>query len=350
MRTFVYRSIAAIALLACAALPARGADTSAPGVAAWFSEAQFLLDNDMLARTDRYYTNGFKIGGAVKLGDIWSPLRIPGNVALGIARPDPGLEVFGGIFLGQNMYTPKNIGESRPQPFDRPWAGWMYLGTVLQVVQPDGKVLDSVEFDIGMVGPASLAEQVQRNWHALIGAPEPRGWGNQLRNEPGFLLAYMHKRKVGTTRFDIIPHAGVTLGTVLTLARVGGIARFGHNLSGFGPDRIEPSGALLQNTRASIQPGGRPQWEYYGFVGADARYVAHNVFLDGTVFRDSPSVDKRHYVRDLSVGVSLRYRAWRVGFTRVHRSEEFTTPLAGAGGQSFFAFSLSYEPDPPAPK
>ena len=173
MRTPVYRFIAAIVLLACVALPARAASPIAPEVSAWFSEAQFLIDNDMLASTDRYYTNGFKFGGAVKLDNIWSLLRVPGNVALGITRPDPGLEVFGGLFLGQNMYTPKRITDPSPQPFDRPWAGWLYLATVLQVVQPDGKVLDSVEFDIGMVGPASLAEHVQKGWHELIGAPEP---------------------------------------------------------------------------------------------------------------------------------------------------------------------------------
>jgi hypothetical protein len=336
-----------MALLAGTAFPACADETPGADVAAWFSEAQFLLDNDTWAKTDRYYTNGFKFGGAVNLGNIWQPLRVPGNIALGFTRPKQGSEVFGGIFVGQNLYTPKQIGEERPQPFDRPWAAWLYLGTVLQVVQPDGKVLDSVEFDVGMVGPAALGEEVQTKVHEIVGAPIPRGWHNQLPNEPGFLIAYLHKRKLGTTSVDVVPHAGVTLGTVLTLARVGGVARFGRNLSGFGPDRIEPSGALLQNTRLSVQPGGRPPWEYYAFAGADLRYVAHNIFLDGTVFRDSPSVEKRHYVHDLSVGVSMRYRAFRFTLSRVHRSEEFTTRLGGSGGQSFYGLSLAYEPGPP---
>jgi len=321
------------------------AATSAANFAVWFSEAQFLLDNDTWAKTDRYYTSGLKFGGAVQLRKIPEALLAPGGLALGLTRPQQ--DAFAGIFVGQNIYTPKEIGNPRAQPFDRPWAAWLYLGTVLQIVQPDGRVLDSVEFDIGVVGPAALGEEVQTKAHELSGAPTPRGWHHQLRNERGFLIASLHKRKRGPDTADLIPHVGATLGTVLTLARAGGIARFGRNLSGFGPDRIEPGGALLQNTRRSIDERARPSWEYYVFAGADLRYVARNIFLDGTVFRDSPSVDKRHYVHDLSAGISLRYRAFRFTLSRVYRSEEFTTPAGGGGRQSFYALSLAYEPDPP---
>jgi len=345
-----HRIIAILVFLAAWAVPAQAAEAPAPSIGAWFSEAQFLLDNDTWAKTDRYYTSGFKFGGAVHLRNIWQPLQAPGNAALALIRPDPKAETFGGIFVGQNLYTPKEIGETRPQPFDRPWAAWLYLGTVLQVVRRDGKVLDSVEFDIGMVGPAALGEDVQTTVHEIVGAPTPRGWHNQLPNEPGFLVAYVHKRKLGNEHADLIPHAGATLGTVLTLARAGGTARLGRNLSGFGPDRIEPSGALLQNTRVSVQSGARPAWEYYAFAGADFRYVAHNIFLDGTVFRDSPSVEKKRFVRDISAGVSVRYRAFRFTLSRVHRSEEFTTPLGGSGRQAFFGLSLAYEPEPPGPR
>ena len=333
-------------LLAGFAAPARAANSAAEDVKAWFSEAQFLIDNDTWAKTDRYYTNGFKFGGAAHLGGIF---RLPAAAALRITRPTEEPDAFGGVFVGQNMYTPKLISVVEPQPFDRPWAAWLYIGTLLQVVQPNGKVLDSVEFDIGMVGPAALGEEIQTKVHELVGASKPRGWHNQLPNEPGFLLAYLHKRKYGTSDVDVIPHAGLTLGTVLTLARAGGTVRLGRNLSGFGPDRIEPGGALLQNTRAHLDKAGRPSWEYYVFAGADLRFVAYNIFLDGTVFRDSPSVERRPYVHDLSFGVSMRYRAFRMTLSHVQRSEEFSTALGGGGKQSFYALSLAYEPAPPSP-
>ena len=347
-RRVLTHCILAVALLAFMQPRARGVDTPPPDLRAWFSEAQLLFDNDTWAKTDRYYTNGFKFGGAVHLGNIWGPLRAPAAAVFGLRHREQRPEALGGIFIGQNMYTPRQIGDPRPQPFDRPWAAWLYLGTVLQIVQPNEEALDSVEFDIGMVGPAALGKEVQTKVHEIFGARTPRGWHNQIPNEPGFLIAYVHKEKVGNDTVDVVPHAGVTLGTVLTLARVGATARFGRNLTGFGPDRIEPSGALLQNTRSSAQRQARPPLEYYAFAAADLRYVAYNIFLDGTVFRDSPSVDKRHYVHDLSAGVSMRYGAFRFTIARVHRSEEFTTPLGGGGSQSFYALGLAYEPGPPA--
>ena len=61
-----------------------------------------------------------------------------------------------------------------------------------------GNKLDTVEIDVGMVGPAALGEPIQTKWHQLIGSPQPRGWGNQIPNEPAFLVSYLHKQKIST--------------------------------------------------------------------------------------------------------------------------------------------------------
>jgi hypothetical protein len=38
---------------------------------------------------------------------------------------------------------------------------------------------------VGVVGPASFAEQTQKRIHEIVNADEPRGWNTQLKNEPG---------------------------------------------------------------------------------------------------------------------------------------------------------------------
>lgn len=309
----------------------------------WVSEAQLLWENDTFAGSDRYYTNGIKFGGAVRVPEqILAPLKIPAEAAFSLMRGKPAAHA--GLFVGQNMYTPRRIGIAQPQPFDRPWAGWLYVGTVLQAAS--SRALHTVEFDVGMIGPASLAEKTQTRMHDLAGVPEPLGWSNQLRNEPGFLIAWLHKQRYGTDTIELLPHAGVTLGTVQTLARTGAMARIGRNMTGFGPDRIDPGAALLQNTRRASD-GPRSPLEYYAFAGADVRYVAHNVFLDGSLFRSSPGVEKRNYVYDLSAGLSLRWHAFRVTFSRIHRSDEFTTPSGSQGKQTFYALSLGWEGSEP---
>lgn len=304
-------------------------------------ELQLFIENDTWAGTDRYYTNGIKFGAGAHVGALKNLLTASSPWMLdffSLSRSPPEF----GLFVGQNMYTPKSITVSTPQPLDRPWAAWLYLGGVVQRVR--GSHLDTTEIDIGMVGPAALGEAIQSRWHKLIGAPQPLGWHNQIPNEPAFLIAYLHKRKIelGTEHVEVVPHIGATLGTVMTLARAGGIIRVGQNMTGYGPDSIEPGGAMLQNTRRA-EEAKRQAFEWYGFAGADFRLVAHNIFLDGTVFHHSPGVSRNRIVHDLTGGLVARYRHVRFSLTRIRRSEEFAAPPGGGGAQVFHSINIGIE-------
>ena len=322
-------------------------------------QLQLFIENDKWRRTDQHYTNGLKAGVGIARESVPFVRAYEGLIYEVLGRPE---QLYYGLFLGQNMYTPKNISDSNPQPFDRPWAGWTYVGLVTQRVAKGAEtsrahdVLDTVEFDIGTVGPSSHAEDVQIAWHQMIDSPRPQGWANQIPNEVAFLASYLHKRRYAYSRhetgFDFIPHVGASLGTVMTFARAGGIVRYGFNKTGFGPDTIEPGGAMLQGTRSRYGDDGRKcdlrvfgsvGCEWYVFGGLDMRLVGYNIFLDGTVFRDSPSVDRVPFVYDVLVGLSVRAGAFRASLTRVSRSEEFTTPRGGGGRQGFHSISLGLE-------
>lgn len=335
-RVLVFRLVFLLTLFASMA-PATRAQSRLPEG----SEFQLFIENDLLARTDRYYTNGIKFGG----GAPFEILQLPATELLRQLAPEGGGKVHLGLFLGQNLYTPKSIRLSQPQPLDRPWAAWLYLGGVAQ--RAKGNRLDTVEIDLGLVGPSALGREVQTAWHKLIGAPQPMGWHNQIPNEPAFLVSYLAKSKHAWSRpgidLELIPHGGVTLGTVMTLARAGGILRLGRHMTGFGPDTIEPGGAMLQNMRRDIEPGRARDIEWYVFAGLDHRLIAHNIFLDGAVFRDSPGVRRRPHVYDITAGVSLRFDTVRFSLTRVRRSEEFFTAASTGGRQTFDSVNLGIE-------
>lgn len=306
-------------------------------------ELQLYIENDSVGKgTDRYYTNGIKLGGGINADLLIDHLlQTPARNALERISDHLG-EVHVGFFLGQNLYTPRRITTAQPQPFDRPWAAWLYVGGVAQSVL--GNRLQTVELDLGVIGPAAFGKPVQTEWHKLVDADHPQGWGNQLRNEPGVLLAYLEKWRYGpTTGVQAVPHFGATVGNVMTLVRAGGIVRVGQNMSGFGPDTIEPGGAMLQRTRMTDSQsldGGR---EWYLFAGVDARLVGRNIFLDGNTFRDSPSVDRHVFVHDFKAGISIRIAPMRVSLTHVRRSPEFTTPLGSSGIQRFQSLNVSWE-------
>jgi lipid A 3-O-deacylase len=329
-----------LALIALLAGPAHAIETQAPPIDLRGSEIQIFIENDSFGSSDQYYTNGIKIGGGIPADKVSRFFTLPPNALLD-AITDGASNHFG-LFIGQNMYTPRDITIATPQPNDRPWAAWLYVGAVAQSVKDDR--LHTVEFDLGVVGPPALGRQVQTASHNLVDAPEPQGWANQIRTEPGFLLTYLHKRRYGdSSGVQLVPHIGATVGTIATFARAGALIRAGQNMTGFGPDGIEPGGAMLKNTRRQQDEGRARPYEWFVFAGADGRLMGHNTSLDGSLFRSGPGVATRDFVYDLLFGASMRIDALRVSITKIKRSEEFYTPLGGGGKQQFYSVNIGVE-------
>ena len=63
---------------------------------------------------------------------------------------------------------------------DRPYAGYLYLGMGYHT--RDNKQLDTIEFNLGIVGPWSQADETQDFVHDIRGIEKFQGWHNQLEN------------------------------------------------------------------------------------------------------------------------------------------------------------------------
>ena len=310
------------------ALPAVAANEVKRGV--W----TLLVENDLVYGSDRNYTSG------VGLAWVASP-KPPPDWAERLARTVPWFPEIGeirhGYVLGQNMYTPRDISLPDPPLDDRPYAGWLYATIGLGIDAP--RQTDIFALTIGVVGPASLAEQSQQVIHRITGSAEPQGWDTQLQNEPGIELSYQRRwRDVAKGNFagleyDLTPHAGGALGNVYTYANAGFTVRYGNRLtSDLGPMRIRPSppGSGL------FVPADTFSW--YVFVGVDGRAIARNIFLDGNTWRDSRSVDKEPLVGDLQWGLAVTWKGARLTYTHVRRTREFETQ---GPSSDFGAFALS---------
>ncbi|MBK19629.1 MAG: hypothetical protein CMM52_12415 [Rhodospirillaceae bacterium] len=127
-------------------------------------------------------------------------------------------------------------------------------------------------------------------------------------------------RKIGGLDADFTPHAGVSLGNVLTQASVGFTVRVGGNLRNhddYGPPRIRPS---LPGSDYFVRSDGL---SWYLFFGADGRGVLHNIFLDGNTFSSSHSVSKKPFVGDIQGGVAVIWGRTRLAYTHIFRTKEF---------------------------
>jgi hypothetical protein len=292
------------------------------------------LENDFFARatnTDRHYTNGLRLAADMPLSDDCVGLGAP---AQGIASWfAPGSVVRTtervGYSIGQSIFTPDDTETTELVVDDRPYAAWLYVGLSYQATyeQFDGSaVQDTLQLDVGVVGPWALGEEAQNSYHRLINVDEVNGWDNQLENEPGINLSLERKWRSaqaegfpGTNLYvDAIPFVHGTVGNVLTYAGAGATFRLGQGLNAdFGPPRIRPG---TPGSEGFAPVGG---FSWYLFVGGEAQLVARNIFLDGNTFRDSHSVDKEPIVGDFQAGVALLYESWRVTYTHVVRTPEF---------------------------
>lgn len=301
----------------------------------------FQVENDLFGgNTDRNYTNGVRVTWLSAQDDVPDWVSMPAAQVPFFASGGKLRVLFG---LGQNLYTPTDITVREIQTDDRPYAGWLY-GSV-GLVSDNGTILDNLQLDFGVLGPAALGSPVQEFVHDLIDTRDPSGWDNQLKNEPGLVLFYERKwRSIlefdeflpGLPGYgvDATPHVGAALGNVFTYGAGGLTLRFGKNLpSDYGAPRIRPS---LPGSNFFISDGS---FGWYLFAGVEGRAIARNIFLDGNTFEDSHSVDKKHFVGDLQVGAAVTLGDWRLSYTQVYRTREFEQQDSG---DVFGSLNVSY--------
>lgn len=294
------------------------------GAGTWTIQAE----NDRLADTDRHYTHGHR---ASWVSDEISDLPDWAGEILGRAYPLANVRRGRiGAALGQSIYTPEDTESYDLIADDRPYAGWLYgsiavhAETEQNLFGNEARTLDTVELNIGIVGPWAFGRQVQNKFHDLIGVGRSNGWGHQLRNEPGIMLVGEHRWRSpaydpGPIAIDFIPHIGGSIGNVMTHANTGLVLRIGQNLDvDFGPAHIRPS-----LSAPPVITEGAAEWGWYLFAGGEARLVAHNIFLDGNTFADSHSVDRKPLVADAQAGFAIVGRSWRFTFAHIFRTREF---------------------------
>ncbi|MCC9626120.1 lipid A deacylase LpxR family protein [Thalassospira sp. MA62] len=307
------------------------------------------VENDLFtpSNQDRHYTNGVRIA-------FVSPEDVAPAAFLNAAKEIPFFASNGRIrtsySLGQTMYTPEDITIAQEQPDDRPWAGMLYgtagllSDTGLQRAEDSNySRIDTLELTLGVVGPASLADKTQDFVHKVIDSPRPKGWDNQIKNEPIIGLTYERKYRswfeadISGIEFDATPHASATIGNAFTNAEIGTMFRMGFDLpADYGPPRIRPS---LPGSDFFVPDLDDFPISGYLFAGVSGRYVARDITLDGNTFANSSSVDKEPFVGDLQIGFAMIVGQARLTYTHVYRSPEFT---AQSGADQFGSLSLSY--------
>lgn len=322
------RPISAVLFLAALAPIAARAETPADRAEARSRQIIVLADeNDWWGGwSDKYYTNGMRFS--------WTTPDI-------FTRDDAD-NAFRRVFfsVGQEMHTPKDKTPSVAIPGEHPYSGLTY-GSIGYSFEKDAS-LWAAEARFGIIGPDSLAKETQRMWHQAIDSPIPNGWANQLPNEVAANLVVENRRRIalaGTTgsgwACDLIPRAALLVGNIRTEAVLGTQFRAGTNLpAGYG-------WAPVRQSTAYASPAAISGTAIYGYIDLQAEAVAFNYALDGTMFKDSPSVKTIPWVGQASIGVAIEWDGVRFALFQSIRTEEFKSQdhaFALGGGSATFSF------------
>jgi lipid A 3-O-deacylase len=293
----------------------------------------FYLENDYFAGSDSNYTSGVKLtwSSAIRddYPDIWPNRWFYPLIKFLPFEQSPDRRKNISISLGQNIYTPVDIEEEDVVEDDRPYAGISYMSFGFH--NRFKRDMDTLELVLGIVGPDSYAEQCQKEVHNIFDDIEPKGWDNQLNNEPVLNLVYEHKKKItqsgvdGGFGHDLILNTGGALGNAMIFYNLGLNLRLGWNLpDDFGNYPIRPASAINAGFD-SKDPRYTPQSDIgvYLFATTEGRAVVHNIFLDGNTFTDSHSVDSKPVVADCMGGLGIIVGPTQIYFAYVYRTKEF---------------------------
>lgn len=286
------------------------------------------MENDFLAGTDTYYTNGLRVELSFNNPEFEKFFK-----KLGFDHTDF-------FFLcGQNIYNTSNNDVGNKRPNEPPNAGVLYCGGAVNSYKMDKnkarvKSMQRIEAQVGTVGRGSFAEQVQNGFHRLIGDKEVN-WDFQAADRFYFNINFQKYRKIGEgdlygdsrPEYNIIINGGGNAGTFTNFVNAGVVFNYrllGSLIDMYVGNKMTPS---LAEELAMMSPENRlkrilcdSHWSLNLYFGSEAKLVINNYRIDGNSDYFTSTVP---FLVDLKAGVVVRYRRVYFDLGIVRRSSEW---------------------------
>jgi hypothetical protein len=269
------------------------------------------FDNDFFSGNDNGYTGGLGFVWTSAATETYSKRNLHRKIANAFSfLPTVNAEGYRNymqFLLGMEAYTPTDIEAPFPPLGENPYAGVIYLDSSLFSMSRIAS--HQLTLRLGLVGPVTGAEEIQRWIHEIIGSPIPRGWDTQLKNEPIVNFFYQYNRRLlrrappDRFGFDFSWNGGGGVGNYYIGANVGLTGRMGYRL----PDNY-PVTPLLGGAESMVGLAPpRKKFMVYAFLGAQSFGILRWLPTDGNTVADSRSGDRDDWFLSLSGGIVLGY-------------------------------------------
>lgn len=233
-------------------------------------------DNDVIKLfgdvSDRGYTNGtrfdyyyIKDHKSTFFIDKWMP-----------KAGSQSVNTFG-IGLMQTIYTPGDLTLKEPDVSDWPYTGALFLSHSLNSSNPVKTYSLNTEIIAGVMGRASMAEQMQKTIHKIIGSDEPMGWDKQFPTDVLLNLNFSLEKQLWHYGriLEIIGGGEGMAGTMINSASLYGFIRIG---------KMQPyfNGFIQQYARPFRQ---KNKLQIYMIIRPSLDWVGYDAVLEGGVFK-----------------------------------------------------------------
>jgi len=293
-----------------------------------FQQFDIYFENDIFAQTDGQYSSGekFSLLYYVPQSDFFVY-----DLFLDENKPSDKYISFA---LVNQIFTPNDISIKELIVDQRPYAGWTFLEAGFHKSAKD--TLQSIYIQVGMVGPLSQAEHIQKFIHKVTGSEQPEGWDNQLKNEPGINLRYVYNWRVvhNFERIEsaIVPYVEGDFGNI-SIGATGGItARIGWNIpKDFGMSTISTGSETGISTYNQRQNRFNKKWSFAFNFNVSGSAVLRDIFLDGNTFVHSHSVDKKYLVGSAGFGFTSRYKHYSLDYYYQKQTKHYNSESSPHG-------------------
>lgn len=260
------------------------------------------MDNDIFMANDSGYSNGFYFSWIeVGSGDeLLQPGMLNTPLSLLLAESTPLATVVTGT-IGQAIITPEDITVEDPGDNQVPYSGLLFYNSSYVEIHED--YADRTSTSIGVIGPASGAEYMQKFVHEITGSDEPLGWDTQLQDELVFRFSGGRTWRSwisADNNYDLLTSVEAGLGTISSNLLGGLIFRYGNGL------RESYASHLLGSSKTTNPIATKTGW--YTYVDIKVGYTFNQIFTDGNTYRDSRSID--YEKKTIGLGFGFAY-AWQ---------------------------------------
>lgn len=271
------------------------------------------LENDQYINpyNDRYYMAGTML-------NYTTILKHTGDNT-GLMKKTLELEV------GQQIYGPFATYARRIRNQDRPYTGYLYAGGSINWLYANESAL-KVTVQVGTIGPASGAEDVQKGFHKLFGLKEPEGWQYQLKNEPGLNIEANYTKLLyrnAKSWLDVSLDPSIRIGNTFSNATAAVLLRAGKL------GKLYESAST--NSRVSLKDEEQGS-ELFFYAIPQLSYVAYNATIQGGLFRDDKGpvkFDIYNWVFTQQLGVQFATKRWTASYTALIRTREVKSTALG---------------------